>query len=74
MQKFFLEIVCLNTKVRFEVERKNENFLGQFQFYLDFFKKNCMKIVCLAFFHTFDVGNCMISIFGLWRSTREICF
>ena len=43
---------------------------------------NCMKIVWLAFFHTFDVGNCKtsifgvgkckISIFGLWRSTRVV--
>ena len=41
---------------------------------------NCMKIVWLAFFHTFDAGNCMISFFGvgkfkisifdLWMSTR----
>ena len=43
---------------------------------------NCMKIVLLAFFHTFDVenckisifgvGKCKISIFGLWRSTRVV--
>ena len=43
---------------------------------------NYMKIVWLAFFHTFDVGNCMIrifgvgkskiSIFGLWRSTQVV--
>ena len=33
--------------------------------------RNCMKIVCQAFFHTLDVWNCMITIFGVWRSTRE---
>ena len=31
---------------------------------------NCMKIVWQAVFHTLDVWNCMVSIFGVWRSTR----
>ena len=34
--------------------------------------RNCMKIVWQAFFHTLDVWNCMITIFGVWRSTREV--
>ena len=34
---------------------------------------NWMKFVWLAFFHTFDVWNCKISIFGSWRSTRIVC-
>ena len=34
--------------------------------------RNCMKIVWQAFFHTLVVWNCMISVFGVWRSTREI--
>ena len=29
-----------------------------------------MKIVWLAFFQRLSVWNCMISMFGLWRSTR----
>ena len=33
---------------------------------------NCMKIVWLAFFHTFDVGNCKISIFGVGKSKISI--
>ena len=32
--------------------------------------QKCMKFVWLAFFHRLSVWNCMISIFGLWRSTR----
>ena len=32
--------------------------------------RNCMKTIWQAFFYTFDVWNFMISIFGLWRSTR----
>ena len=32
--------------------------------------RNCMKIVWQAFSHTLDVWNCMISIFGVRRSTR----
>ena len=28
---------------------------------------NCIKIVWLAFFQTFDAWNCMISIFGVWN-------
>ena len=32
--------------------------------------RNCMKIVWQAFFHTLDLWNCMISIFGVWRSTQ----
>ena len=35
--------------------------------------RNCMKIVWQACSHTLDVWNCMISIFGVWRSTRVIC-
>ena len=34
--------------------------------------RNCMKIVWQAFFHTLDVWNCMITIFGVWRSTRDM--
>ena len=41
---FFLENVCLNTKFDLRL-KKTKKFLGQFQFYLDIFKKNCMKIV-----------------------------
>ena len=33
---------------------------------------NCMKIVWLAFFHTFDVGNCKISIFGVGKCKISI--
>ena len=61
--------------------KKNEKIFGAISILLGKFFKNCMKIVWLAFFHTFDVGNCMISIFGvgkckisifgLWRSTRD---
>ena len=36
--------------------------------------RNCMKIVWQAFFHTLDVWNCMITIFGVWRSTRAFGF
>ena len=35
--------------------------------------RNCMKIVWQAFSHILDVWNCMISIFGVWRSTRVLC-
>ena len=31
----------------------------------------CMKFVWLAFLHRLSVWNCMISIFGLCRSTRD---
>ena len=30
----------------------------------------CMKLVWLVFLHTLSLWNCMISIFGLWRTTR----
>ena len=30
----------------------------------------CMKFVWLVFFHRLSLWNCIISIFGLWRSTR----
>ena len=33
--------------------------------------RNCMKIVWQAFSLRLVVWNCMISIFGVWRSTRE---
>ena len=33
---------------------------------------NCMKFVWLVFFHRLSYWNCMISIFGLWRSTRVV--
>ena len=29
----------------------------------------CMEFVRLVFFHKFSLWNCMIGIFGLWRST-----
>ena len=35
--------------------------------------QKCMKFVWLAIFHRLSVWNCMISIFGLWRSTRGVC-
>ena len=31
----------------------------------------CMKFVLAEFFHRLSLWNCVISIFGLWRSTRD---
>ena len=78
---FFFGKWLFEYKIWFEIEKKNEKIFGAISILLGKFFKNCMKIVWLAFFHTFDVGNCMISIFGvgkckisifgLWRSTRD---
>ena len=54
------------TRLFYKNQTSTEISLYQFSTIL----RNCMKIVSQAFFHTLDVWNCMITIFGVWRSTR----
>ena len=56
------------TRLFYENQTATEMSLYQFSTIF----RNCMKIVWQAFSHSLDVWNCMISIFGVWRSTRVI--
>ena len=72
LNQFFLSPVCST------VLKKPQKW---FNFFSIVFRK-CMKIVDKHFLHTLDVWicmarifvawNCLISIFGVWRSTRAV--
>ena len=70
MQKIFFEKCLFAYEIRFAVENKNKKFWAKFSKLLKKFLCRHQKNAS----HTISIyRNCMISIFGAWRSTRAMC-
>ena len=68
LTNFFSFLFCTIHRILCQNKRKI------FRKFNDTFSAKCIKFVWPVFFHRLSLWNCMISIFGLWRSTRGAVF